>query len=545
MIRDIDISGLASVFPTQLTVGKNALINRLSAPQTDSQLLAERIAEIRTVRRNLKTHGSRVEELLGILQKAESDCKSVLNIIKFDSLKVQNTDRNAEYYSQLLWDRTSILSPLNENPLWCEASLFLRSLFLPGLSVAVPILLVVAPIVILYLTKDSNTDIDISSYLASLRTALQQTGKLRYAGRGDTLEFAEQFGQIAGAIAMMLMSAWNQVSAAQHLRNVAEDMKKQANSVYQMASAIKEIATLLDIRIETDSLRIEGGTSLTQFGYVWNHPQIAQNILNAAGHIDMLIAIASFTKICTPIYSNAGIELIDLYHPVIASESRIYNSVHIKNHMILTGPNRGGKSTLLKSICYAVLMSQTIGIVFARKAVLPIFGNIVCALNPIDRVGEVSLFEAEIEFAKSVRTIIAKSSQPVFIMMDEIFHGTNAHDGVEASQIFLDDLYAHKQQQNPVISVISTHYLELPRRYCSGVNDEGTGHSLNTGENNSRRTTAAVTACCMEASPDPRDSDCLVYSYRLIPGINRFSSVREILRERGLLAEKSSMPATE
>ena len=48
---------------------------------------------------------------------------------------------------------------------------------------------------------------------------------------------------------------------------------------------------------------------------------------------------------------------------------------------------------------------------------------------------------------------------------------------------------------------------------------------------------------CMDAKQDPADPDRLVYTYRLCEGVNRFSSVREILRERGLLVEKTSASA--
>jgi DNA mismatch repair ATPase MutS len=125
------------------------------------------------------------------------------------------------------------------------------------------------------------------------------------------------------------------------------------------------------------------------------------------------------------------------------------------------------------------------------------------------------LFEAEIEFAKGVKATIAAAEGPVFLMMDEIFHGTNAHDGVEASQVFLDELYADKAKE-PVFSVVSTHYMDLPSRY---------------GETKTQN-------LCMEASVDPTDEDRLVYTYRLKTGVNKFSSVREILRERGLLGPK-------
>jgi DNA mismatch repair ATPase MutS len=190
-----------------------------------------------------------------------------------------------------------------------------------------------------------------------------------------------------------------------------------------------------------------------------------------------------------------------------------------RRHVLLTGPNRGGKSTLLKALGAATLMSQTLGIVFGRNASMPIFESIVTALSPADTLGQLSLFEAEIEFAKNVKTLAVQGGGPMFLMMDEIFHGTNAHDGVEASEVFLDELY---DLSAPIYSIVSTHYMSLPDRYGP----------LQKTQN-----------LCMEASIDPADPDRLVYTYRLRPGKNGHSSVREILRERGLLVKSKSAPS--
>jgi DNA mismatch repair ATPase MutS len=132
-------------------------------------------------------------------------------------------------------------------------------------------------------------------------------------------------------------------------------------------------------------------------------------------------------------------------------------------------------------------------------------------------IGKLSLFEAEIEFAKDVKALVAKGGR-TFLMMDEIFHGTNAHDGVEASQVFLDDLYTTPAS---LFSVVSTHYMDLPSRYT----EKGLTQNL-----------------CMDASLDPNDPDRLVYTYQLKAGVNKFSSVREILRERGLLLSSRPRP---
>jgi DNA mismatch repair ATPase MutS len=169
-------------------------------------------------------------------------------------------------------------------------------------------------------------------------------------------------------------------------------------------------------------------------------------------------------------------------------------------------------------------MAQTVGIVFARSATLPVFQNIITALAPQDVIGKLSLFEAEIEFAKEVIALLANTKGPTFLMMDEIFHGTNAHDGVEASQVFLDRLYATPRS---VFSIVSTHYMDLPARYGS-LSKEGQAKTQNL---------------CMDASVDPKDPDRLVYTYRVIEGVNKYSSVKEILQERGLfLARPCGLP---
>jgi DNA mismatch repair ATPase MutS len=308
-----------------------------------------------------------------------------------------------------------------------------------------------------------------------------------------------------------------------------------------MASSVKKLADLLGLGLDesvatTMHWIAEGDGDMAIFGKAWNHPEHVQLLLAEAGRLDMLAAVALCRRTCFPEQDDTTLELVDLYHPGLEPGARVYNTVRMggrdgssgsSTHVLLTGPNRGGKSTLLKALGSAVLMSQTVGVVFARKARLPVFGSIVTALSPADRLGELSLFEAEIEFAKGVRATVAGATKPVFLMMDEIFHGTNAHDGVEASQVFLDDLYASSPAA-PVFSVVSTHYMELPKRYGDG----------------------RTQLLCMEASVDPTDSDRLVYTYRLCPGVNRFSSVREILRERGLLAcgtpaQKTSVSAAE
>jgi DNA mismatch repair ATPase MutS len=131
------------------------------------------------------------------------------------------------------------------------------------------------------------------------------------------------------------------------------------------------------------------------------------------------------------------------------------------------------------------------------------FAAIHTALETQGKLGHASTFEAEIAFAK---TVLADARTPAFVMMDEIFHSTNAIDGVEASRAFLTKLYA----RTGCISLISTHYRELTQHFDTAAS---LIHMVTT---------------------DGADG-ALQYTYKVAKGVSTKSSVSEILREHGLL----------
>jgi len=519
VLRDLDIDGLADSLPTCTKVGAAALKERLSKPIDDDDELKSRQSVLRSIR-SLVT-ATDISSLRLQLRDHEDNVVSVAEAA---------TDvRHSEYYTQILWAADSRFAWLNKIGWLNELIVAFRTLILPGLAVLLPLMVFLAPF-FLYTTitkKPFTLDGYFTLLQNSLKTAMpSMLGKPRFAGSGGMMEFGEQFLHVGVAVAMFVASIWNQISAAISMRAVVADMRVRANSVAMFSKATRELAYRMNVplcpALQEDTLLNELGL----FGHAWNSPDHVREILAFAGHLDMLAALATAKKTCFSLVAP-GLVLKDLYHPGVPMKERVYNSVSFvtdvsgsdsvsvsKNNVLLTGPNRGGKSTLLKSIGAAVLMAHTVGIVFARSAKIPRFTNIITALAPQDIIGKLSLFEAEIEFAKDVKARIAEG-EPTFLMMDEIFHGTNAHDGVEASQVFLDQLYATK---TPLCSIVSTHYMDLPARYKS------------------------IQHLCMDASVDPVDPDKLVYTYKVREGVNRFSSVREILRERGLLVKAEVKP---
>jgi DNA mismatch repair ATPase MutS len=140
--------------------------------------------------------------------------------------------------------------------------------------------------------------------------------------------------------------------------------------------------------------------------------------------------------------------------------SRITSSISIggknQNHAILTGPNRGGKSSLMRGILTNIRYSHAFGVAFAGKAQMTHFSWIGDGLRLDDLPGKQSMFEREVAFAASA---LKKTEGRGIILYDELFHSTNPPDAKRTSEVFCDSLWKKKN----CLSVISTHVYSLAR----------------------------------------------------------------------------------
>ncbi len=512
VLSDLDVENVK--LPTQTPWGPKVFQKRLCSPTSDPALLRKRQLPLLA----LKGKSS---------QSFRSMCKTELETIAnhataWNDFESDMDPRVRESIEQIMWSRDSMGSFLNTTPKVVGTIVFWKTLFLPIVSLVLPILAVIIPFLILRYVH--GTPISTRTYFENLKgIALKQVAIpaiLRAKHDADVLGQVFEWIFFGLTVATFVSSLWTQITAALHLRTIAHEIAQKGDSLLTMiqsAECIVESSKSLEgptkralgpvlrrgsAMLETFAAMPRSGGYAT-YGFLWNTPDIASKFGEWIGELDTLLAIAE-SPVCIPKLhtSPTPLSIHGVYHPGIAVIVR-NDAVWEKSHAILTGPNRGGKSTFCRSVGLAILCSQTWGFAFAQRMSLYPYTCIETALHPADSLGQLSLFEAEIEFAK---TVLQRAKEGrMFVMMDEIFHSTNARDGLAASRVFLSQLY-----DLPITSLISTHYKELPTEYTD------------------------VLAWAMEANEDV-ERNCLIYTYKKVPGISDKSSVMEILRERGLI----------
>jgi len=228
------------------------------------------------------------------------------------------------------------------------------------------------------------------------------------------------------------------------------------------------------------------------------------------GRMSVLSTIASDPSWQPVVWSDTSNALVlnDLSDIAIQKSKAKKSSIQLTNHSLLTGPNRGGKSSCLRAVLQQVLLGQTFG--FTKDAVgswRP-FGLVFTRLKSRDSAGKESLFEMEVRMASKILHTVRTKKMHSLVLIDELFHSTNPPDAEISAKLFLNQLWTLSHCK----SIISTHIFSL----CSLVSGK-------------------IQTFCCPASMNP-STNRLDYSYTLQPGICRVSSVKEVLEEAGMCA---------
>jgi hypothetical protein len=244
------------------------------------------------------------------------------------------------------------------------------------------------------------------------------------------------------------------------------------------------------------------------YTYVREHPTDLSWITHTLAKHEIQWCLAICPEVCFTKLTRTrapSCKLVNFFDPSIPVEKRVTSSFVSRGHTVLTGPNKGGKSSILRALLLNVWLSQTYGVAFATAATLTPFAWIESGLRLVDQPGAQSLFERELSFASKVLRR-SNLSERGLLLYDELFHSTNPPDGTKTAKRFLDSLW----QSNSVLSVVSTHVFEL----------------VETSPKHVQR-------LCVPAS---LSENGIRFSFTLVPGICKVSSVEQLYKKFGFPA---------
>ncbi len=163
-------------------------------------------------------------------------------------------------------------------------------------------------------------------------------------------------------------------------------------------------------------------------------------------------------------HAGDEIEIVQGRHPVIEvfnEDPFIPNSVYLNNStdrlLIITGPNMGGKSTVLRQTAIICILAQMGSFVPAEKARLPLIDRVWTRVGASDDLARGrSTFMVEMT---ETAAILHSATPRSLVLLDEIGRGTATFDGLSIAWAVAE--YLHDSPEHAAKTLFATHYHEL------------------------------------------------------------------------------------
>ncbi|KAF8657666.1 hypothetical protein HU200_059821 [Digitaria exilis] len=272
-----------------------------------------------------------------------------------------------------------------------------------------------------------------------------------------------------------------------YLLEVPESLRGSVPANYQLQSTkkgfyrywtpeLKELISELSKAEAEKESRLKGILQNLIQLFVEHHCEWRQ-LVSVVAELDVLISLAIASDYfegpsCRPTIKESNgpddaptFHARNLGHPILRSDSLgkgsfVPNDVKIggpgnASFIVLTGPNMGGKSTLLRQVCLTIILAQIGADVPAENLELSLVDRIFVRMGARDHImaGQ-STFLVELMETASVLSSATKNS---FVALDELGRGTSTSDGQAIAASVLEYL-VHQVQ---CLGLFSTHYHKL------------------------------------------------------------------------------------
>lgn len=501
----IDIDAFSNWLGLTTKAARSSLTTQLSNWTSDPNQLMQ----LREKAQRFQAAFQRDPTFFGACEKQFKEIATIEE--KWNGLLHPESELEKESYGEILFFKP-ILQPLNFVPFFLTIWSALRVYILPGMSLLIPFLTLLAPYFIL--TFIFHIPITFQNYMTMLQSMV--SGNFQAMMNPDAIKEAPSekggiFQSIKQVGLMMITFVQGIIQpfwTYQHLNSIDSIIQEHGNRVLRFRECYQTLSNHLkehgftffhcplpacsNERDATARILLESSYFKMALRYVGS----LEVIMRLTNQKD--VYPVHWVRSPTPIFRAK-----DTFDFQVPPSDRKTLSVRLdsKRHALLTGPNKGGKSTVLRALSSSALLAHTYGCSFGHLTATP-FETIFVCLKPDDLPGSKSRFEREIEFTASTLT----RQGPILVFIDELYHSTNPPDALRSCEIYCKELW----KRTMAISVISTHIFEWVDKAPQDIQ-----------------------RLCCPATID--EKGIVQFQYQLEEGICRVSSVDTLLKKNGLM----------
>ena len=178
------------------------------------------------------------------------------------------------------------------------------------------------------------------------------------------------------------------------------------------------------------------------------------------GHLDLIRAKVRFIQemqaVVPKLSEQEEIQLLQVRHPLV--KNAVANDIHFGKDLtaiVITGPNTGGKTIMLKTLGLTQVMAQSgLPILADKGSRVAVFDQIFADIGDEQSIEQsLSTFSSHMT---NIVQILGQVNQNSLLLLDELGAGTDPQEGAALAMAILEDLRLRQ-----VKTMATTHYPEL------------------------------------------------------------------------------------
>ena len=381
-LEDKTASVLSKINKTSTSFGYLKLIQALSHPTTKIDTIKNQQDIIKRISNLSESDKKDIEQKLTRLSDLEKD---VIWLLRPKTLEEQDIISGVYFNEQYTGALNKYEEPLN---IYSYFKIFLSPLY----GLLSPLLMMILPY--LYLRFFSKLKLSFWSYVKILKMSMfSDVFSFMSGGSGSSRTKYSKYFSFFLSMVFYIQNLVNSFNISFTTEKIIQILHTKLNhfqefcgKTMKLANLLKEKLNLVELEYpdkfikdtpfeKSPSLFSNKGKVLYANKNCLEYTK-SEGLLEQLGTIDYYYSLFKLTEkydTCYPKMLDNKKPILDynnLYHPYIGSKA-IKNSITIGNkypsNVIITGPNAGGKSTMIKSIAISLLTSQTIGLAFADE----------------------------------------------------------------------------------------------------------------------------------------------------------------------------------